>query len=203
MPPMDPSMMGGAPPMGAAPMGAPPGPPPPPPGKEPILGPLKGVGDLLRDAGIEQLIASNPDEDEEGLALKIWTQYGGEPDGEVDPTKVGERKAGEPPPPPDAVDAELKDTDQERWRRLPDGKTIADITSLGDLAEIMRSVIFGAIKKLKTPPAPPGGMPGMPPPMASIGLRMIRLAIQMADVSPDLADRLRAASTVSGMRRRS
>lgn len=198
-PPMDPSMMGGASPMGAAPMGgAPPG--PPPPGKEPLLGPLKGVGDVLRDAGIEELIASNPDANDEKLAIKIWTQYGGKPNGEIDPRKTGERRSGKPAEMPDA---ELEETDSKRWERLPKGKTIGDITSLGEIAEMMRSIIFGAVKKLKTPPAPPGGAPGMPPPMASsTNLYMMRLATRMISVAPDLADRLRIAADVREMRRR-
>jgi hypothetical protein len=200
-PPMDPSMMGGAPPMGAAPMGgAPPGPPPPPPGKEPLLGPLKGVGDVLKDAGIEELVASNPDADDERLAIKVWTQYGGKPDGKVDPRKVGQRKTGQPP---EMADVELQETEDKRWERLPKGRTIGDITSLGEMAEMMRSIIFGAVKKLKTPPAPPGGAPGMPPPMAATNVDMMRLAVRMLPVASDLADRLRTAADAREMRWRS
>jgi len=199
-PPMDPSMMGGAPPMGAAPMGGvPPGPPPPPPGKEPLLGPLKGVGDILRDAGIENLIASNPDADDEKLSIKVWTQYGGKPNGEIDPRKTGERMSGQPSEMPDA---ELEETDSKRWERLPKGKTIGDITSLGEIAEMMKPIIFGAVKKLSTPPPPPGG--GMPPPMAArTNLDMMRLATRMLPVASDLADRLRVAADQREMRRRS
>ena len=201
--PMDPSMMGappmgappmGAPPMGAAPMGAPPmgGPMPPPPGKEPLTGPLKGVGDILRDAGIEELVAANPNATDEELADKVWAQYGGDADGGVDPKKVGERAPQEEPPAPEETEAELKDTVQERWKRLPMGKTIGDIMSLGELQEMMKPVIFGAVKKLSTPPAPPGG--GMPPMASVIGLHMMRLADRMYPDARDLADRLASLS---------
>ena len=164
MPPgggMPPPPGGEMPPMGAAPMGMPPG-PPPPTGPPPIAGPIDSIGEIVYDANLDKYIAEHTDEDENEIALSIWEDYGGNQDGTVDPDKKGRRSDADANRPPEAVQQEIKDTADRKWERLEDGKTVADITSLEELIGIMKTMIFGTVKKYSTPPAPPPGA-GAPP----------------------------------------
>lgn len=158
-PGMDP-MGGMPPPMGAAPMGMPPA--PAPTGPPPIAGPIDSIGEIVYDANLDKYIAEHTDEDENELALSIWLGYGGNEDGTCDPKKVGRRDESDADRPPEAVQQEIKDTDDRKWERLEEGKTIADITSLDEVVAIMKTMVFGTVKRYSTPPPPP---PGAAPPM--------------------------------------
>lgn len=187
--------MGGPPPMpGEAPMpGAPPmgGPPPmggglppmpgmpPPPGadgaapnmpKEKIGSPLSTVFEILYDADVmKDIQGAGKTKDE--IANDIWTTYGGTETGGTDPSKVGARNPENKEISPEDEEHEQKSTEKHRWRRLPLGKTIDEITSLEELNDSIGGIMSG----LKKPPAPPGG--GMPPGMAAnVVKNLVRLA---------------------------
>lgn len=190
MPPMGPDPMGGAPPMGPDPMGGMGGPPmggppgaPGAPGeaeKPSIAGPLSSIGEILYDFDIEKFIAMHPAKTQEELAEDVWEAYGGNSDDTVDADKVGERSEKDSQRPPEEVTKEVENTEETKWKRLPIGKTIADITSVAEIKSLMNSLIFGTIKMFKTPAAPPGG--GMPP-LAATKNDMTKLA---ADIKKDL-----------------
>ena len=154
--------MMGMPPMGGMPAGAPMGGPPAPTGPPPIAGPLDSIGEIVYDSNVDKYIAENTNEDEGEIALSIWEDYGGNPDGTADPHKIGKRTKKDTNRPPDVVAKEVLDTDERKWERLENGKNISEITSLEELSSIMKSMIFSTVKKYSTPPPPP---PGAAPPM--------------------------------------
>ena len=164
--------MGGMPPMGGMDMagmgGMPPMPAPDPPGPPQVLKPINTIGELLMDVDVEEIIASNPTATDEEIANIIWREYGGNRNGSVDRDKVGERTNSRP------IDSmELDATENEKWKRLESGKTIADIIDLGEIEEFVSSLKYSVLKKINTPEAPPGG--GMP--MASTYKdKMIKMA---------------------------
>ncbi len=130
MPPMDPSMGGMPPaPMGAMPMGAPPmgGDPAMDP---PIPGPLESIGEIIYDFDLDKFIAAHGDQEEDELAKAVWEAYGGLPNGKADPSKTGSRDQNSSQRDPSIVAQEVQSTMNQKWMRLPRGKTIADVTSL-------------------------------------------------------------------------
>lgn len=184
MPPMDglPPMppLGGSPPLPPPGGGTPPMPgmPPPPGGapgaapgmpKEKIGSPLSTVFEILYDADVmSDIQGAGKTKDE--IANDIWTTYGGNETGGVDPSKVGARNPDNKDISPEDEEHEQKSTDKHRWRRLPLGQTIGDITSLEELNDSIEGIMSG----LKKPPAAPGG--GMPPGMAKTLPILVRLA---------------------------
>ena len=164
-PPMGMDPMGGMMPPAGAPMGMPPMPAgaPPPTGPPPIAGPLDSIGEIVYDSNLDKYIAENSNEDDQELALSIWTDYGGNPDGTAAPEKKGRRTEDDASRPIEAVMQEIKDTSDRKWERLEEGKTIDTITSFEELVSIMKSMIFGTVKRYSTPPAPPPGAGGAPP----------------------------------------
>lgn len=178
MPPMGPPP-GGPPPPGMPPMGGPPMPPPSgtPPGtpKEKIGSPLATVFEILYDADALTNIQGAGKSINE-LSNDIWTMYGGTETGEVNPGKVGQRPPDNKNVSPEQEEHEEQATENSRWRRLPLGKNIGDITTLEELHNSIEGIMSG----VKKPPAPPGGPggapPGMPPGLASILPHLVRLA---------------------------
>jgi hypothetical protein len=171
MPGMPPPDMGGMPPM----PGAPPAMPMAADGGRPELsGPLDTLAKILYDYDIADKITNDTATDPEELTMNVWKAYGGNEMGGADSDKTGNRTKDALKAPPDQQEAERNTTDDSRWLRLPDGKTIADVTSIDDIGEVMTGLIYG-VTKSKSPAAqaPPGGMP---PPMAAVYRQMVRLA---------------------------
>jgi hypothetical protein len=155
MPPMDPMMGMGMP---AAPMAMPAA--PPASSQKQIKIPLSNLGLILADAGIELKIMEQLEDGGQDIANKIWLQYGGEEDGNVDEEKRGKRNDTE-----EATDEEIKNTDKTRWERLPVGQNLLDLEiTLDDFANAVKFLSFGFAKnksKEQAGGAAGGGMPGM------------------------------------------
>lgn len=156
MPPMDP-MAGMGMAMPAAPMAMPAA---PAEAQKQIKIPLSNLGLILADAGIEIKLMEQLEDNEQDIANKIWVQYGGTEDGDVEEGRVGKRKANE-----EADDAEIKATDKSRWERLPEGQNLQDLEiTLEDFANAVKFLSYGFAKnkgKEQGAGAAGGGMPGM------------------------------------------
>jgi len=156
-PPMDPMAGMGMP---AAPMAMPGPPPAPPSGQKQIKVPLANLGLILADSEIEKRLLEELEDNEQGIANKVWIQYGGTEDGGVDEEKRGKRKDSA-----EATEEEIKATDKTRWERLPEGQNLNDLEiSLDDMANAVKFLSFGFAKnkgKEQGGGAPGGGMPGM------------------------------------------
>ena len=156
MPPMDP-MAGMGMAMPAAPMAMPAA---PAEVQKQIKIPLSNLGLILADAGIEIKLMEQLEDNEQDIANKIWVQYGGTEDGDVEEGRVGKRKANE-----EADDAEIKATDKSRWERLPEGQNLQDLEiTLEDFANAVKFLSYGFAKnkgKEQGAGAAGGGMPGM------------------------------------------
>lgn len=154
--PMDP-MAGMA--MPAMPM-AMPAPAPPASSQKNILVPLANLGLILADSEIEKRLLEQLEDNEQGIANKIWVQYGGTEDGGVDEEKRGKRNESE-----EATPEEVKATDKTRWERLPEGQNLNDLEiSLDDMANAVKFLSFGFAKnkgKEQGGGVAGGGMPGM------------------------------------------
>lgn len=139
--------------------------------------PLENLGMILKDINVVKMIQENPSSgkklnthSEEELGNKIWQMYGGDKFGGVNPGRVGERV-----PKKEVSDEEVSRTEDTRWKRLPSGKTLADLDiTLQDIVDNVEAISFGnSIAKKKEAPAGGGG--GL---MASIihHRRMVRLS---------------------------
>jgi hypothetical protein len=138
-----------------------PGPPPEPAsGQKQITVPLSNLGLILADSEIEKRLLEQLEDNEQGIANKVWIQYGGTEDGGVAEEKRGKRKDTE-----EATPEEMKATDKTRWQRLPEGQNLNDLEiSLDDMANAVKFLSFGFAKnkgKEQGGGAPGGGMPGM------------------------------------------
>ena len=157
MPMMDP--MGGMG-MPAMPMAMPGPPPAPNSAQKQITVPLSNLGLILADSEIEKRLLEELEDNEQGIANKVWIQYGGTEDGGVDEEKRGKRKDSE-----QATPEEMKATDKTRWERLPEGQNLNDLEiSLDDMANAIKFLSFGFAKnkgKEQGGAPAPGGMPGM------------------------------------------
>jgi hypothetical protein len=197
--------MGSAPPMGAPPMGMPPMGAPPmgmpampatgpmgapsvspmassPPERPEIDAALDSLGKILYDVDVTEQIENNSATSADDLAMKIWIQYGGRKDGQVEEGKVGQR--GEDAIPPQEAEKERKATNHSKWMRLPLGQTIADVTSLEEITKVMTPLMLEVTKSAKAGEAGAAGGAGggMPPGLASIKANMIRIANQLDKV---------------------
>lgn len=179
----DPTMA--PPPAGAMPPGMPPAPMPMPgaapampmadTGSRPELsGPIDTLAKVLYDYDIATEISNHAAKNPEELSMAVWQAYGGDDMGNADSEKSGRRSEQSLEAPQEQKDAEREATEDSRWLRLPAGKTIADITTLDDINEVMTGLIYGITKAKNTANAAPPG--GMPPPMASVFRQMVRLA---------------------------
>ena len=170
MPPMDPMGLG-MPPMGATP---PVQPMSSPPDRVEITAELDNLGKILYDVDIKEKIGNEVGTDVKDIAQEIWQMYGGNEFGNADEGKVGKRT--EEALIGNQAKQEREATKDARWERLPEGKTITDITSLKELLKVMNGLAMGAVKESAgeeaAGAAPPGGMP----PMMASSLRTVRLA---------------------------
>lgn len=163
-PPADPMMgdpLAGGMGMPASPMAMPGSPPAAPnSSQKQILVPLENLGLILADAEIEKKLLEQLEDNEQDIANDVWTMYGGEEDGGVDPEKRGKRKYDE-----DASEEEIKATNKTRWERLPEGQNLLDLEiTLDDFANAVKFLSFGFAKnkgKEQGGGAAGGGMPGM------------------------------------------
>ena len=156
MPPMDPMAGMGMP---AMPMAMPGAPAAPPTNQKQIKIPLSNLGLILADAGVELKIMEQFEDGEQDIANKIWIQYGGEEDGNVDEGKRGKRTDNE-----EASDEEIKATNKTRWERLPSGQNLEDLEiTLDDFVNAVKFLSYGFAKNKSKEQgaAPGGGMPGM------------------------------------------
>lgn len=152
---MDLGMLGGPPPMGGAPAG---GPAPAPMGPKPF--PLENIGMILQDAEIQKLLSekfSNTEHidttGEEEIANEIWLQYGGEIKGGIVPGRTGEREDKK-----EVDQTEIENTDETRWKRLPEGETLQSLgITLQNVVDAVRSISFGMSKEKIKGPAGGGG----------------------------------------------
>lgn len=119
----------------------------------PILYPLDNIGAILSDAPIGLLIKNNLTKTDSVIANNIWEMYGGDKFGGVNSSFEGKRKLGE-----EADQSELERTENRRWERLPEGKTIKDITSLDELVLAVRNFSLGITKQESASEKGGGGM---------------------------------------------
>jgi hypothetical protein len=171
----------GAPPMGMPPMGAPPVMPTAAPGapvdpeREEIGSPLDTLGKILYDVDAPTLIMQMTGSSPEDVATSVWEMYGGEKTGGVDKSKIGAR-IPKTDVEPEEEKKEQKATENSRWRRLPQGKHIGNITRLDELVSTMKGLVMNTIKNesKKGQGGPGGGAPPMP--MASAKQKWVRMA---------------------------
>ena len=144
-----------------------------------IGGPIDNMAKLVSDADVETMIKTESNLSEEEIALKVWEKYGGEPDGKVNPMKVGNRSEQDENRSFEQIDKEKKfqDENEEAFKRLPKGKTLLDMDiTLEDLTQSIKSMPFSIVQKVKGQAGgqQPGGMPGMG--MASSKFQLVKLA---------------------------
>lgn len=181
MPPMDPMMgagMGAPPPPGVPTAGAAAGP------TAPILTPLDSAGAILSDFGIDnslKTMLSNSSRSgstgEQEIGMLIWRNYGGNSNGGVYPNRVGKRKYDAPLEEPEKLsiveDGDLRPI-QNRWIRLPEGKTLEDLEITLENIQTAVSAISLSTSISSAAQAKAGGGGG---PMASITIdKMVRVA---------------------------
>jgi hypothetical protein len=129
--------------LGAAPMAG--GAPPAPSSvvKPLVKYPLSSINLILQDADVNQHIMGGNDLDK--ITDDIWIQYGGIDSNSklpgIDSTRIGERRDGE-----EVTDEELKITNSQRWKRLPEGKSIQDITSKDEIKKQLMGNTVNMIK---------------------------------------------------------
>ena len=148
-------------------------PAPPPPGGAPagadtttaqgVPYPLENLGMILKDAELQkklsEILSSSSNigsTSEEEIANVIFQMYGGNKLGGIDEWKKGERK-----PDKQVDDEEINSTRKERWKRLPEGKTLDTLeipVTLDNIMSAVKAISFG-ISKAKSKEAPAGGGP--------------------------------------------
>lgn len=112
-----------------------------------IYSPLDSLGKILADLDVKKYLMNNFGESAEDLAHKIWVMYGGS-ENEIDPGMKGERMDS-----PVSEDETLQNkiqtdeynrTRNSRWKRLPKGVSIDEITS----PESIKNTILGGFEQL-------------------------------------------------------
>lgn len=164
------------PPMGGPPMPGAPG-APPPPEESMVPGPLDSINKILLDS--EAMDKLKSPQDIQAIAMDIWEQYGGLPNGKVDPRRVGKRSETDENRQAAEVKIENDANEERKWERLPLGKTIIDIVgSFPDFMDDIKKLAPSVVKEMKGGGAPPGGAPpgGMPPMMAASNNLMLKMA---------------------------
>ena len=176
MPPMDPMAGMGMP---AAPMAMPAA--PPASSQKQIKIPLSNLGLILADAGIELKIMEQLEDGGQDIANKIWLQYGGGIKGGIVPGRVGEREDKK-----EVDQTEIENTDETRWKRLPEGETLQSLgITLQNVVDAVKSISFGMSKEKIKGPAGGGG------PMAFSKDKLVRTADHLDSLGfYSLADKL-------------
>lgn len=157
--------------LGALPTGGPGGPPgldggmpggaPPQQGQQNnfqvIYSPLDSLGKILADLDFKTFLSNNFGTDPSQLAHKIWVMYGGNED-ELGADKKGERldnpSSSDMMEQQEQQEAEYNATRNARWKRLPRGVGIDQITSTGTLAMAITSAFDTLAKSYSKPPQP-------------------------------------------------
>jgi hypothetical protein len=149
--PMDPGMG-----MPTDPMAA----PAPTGDRQEIIGPINSIAQVFYDYDVAKYIQNNLHLNEKDLASKIWSEYGGNPDGTSDESKSGKRTDNNLKLSPEDANKEREQTKNSKWERLEENKTIEDIISLSELGNIVKGLIYGVVMKSSAQAAaPPGGAP--------------------------------------------
>lgn len=164
MPPMDMGAgmgLGAMPPMPGAPAAGAPGGAVDTTSAQGVPYPLENLGMILKDAELQkklsEILSSSSNigtTSEEEIANYIWKMYGGNKLGGVDDWKKGERK-----PDIQSDEEEINNTKDTRWKRLPEGKTLATLeipVTLDNIMQAVKAISFG-ISKAKSKEAPAGG----------------------------------------------
>lgn len=126
--------------------------------RQEIIGPINSIAQILYDMDVAKYIQNNLHLNEKELALKVWSEYGGNDDGTVDEAKAGNRTKENLTFSPEDAGKERESTENSKWERLEKNKTIADIISYEDLGKIIKGLIYGVVLKTSTQAAtPPGG----------------------------------------------
>jgi hypothetical protein len=151
----------GAPPMPGAPAGGPAGGAADTTTAQGVPYALENLGMILKDAELQkklsEILSSSSNigsTSEEEIANVIFQMYGGNKLGGIDEWKKGERK-----PEKQVDDEEIKNTRKERWKRLPEGKTLDTLdipVTLDNIMSAVKAISFG-ISKAKSKEAPAGG----------------------------------------------
>jgi len=123
--------------------------------------PLENLGMILKDAELQkklsEILSSSSNvgtTSEEEIANVIFQMYGGNKLSGIDSWKKGERA-----PDKQVDDKEIKSTREERWKRLPAGKTLDTLeipVTLDNIMQAVKAISFG-ISKAKSKEAPAGG----------------------------------------------
>lgn len=112
-----------------------------------IHSPLDSLGKILADVDIKTFLQNNFGDDPDTLAHKIWVMYGGSED-EISPGKKGARQdkpaSGDMMQQQKIQDEEYNATRNARWRRLPLGVSIEEITS----TQALSNAIMGGFSDL-------------------------------------------------------
>lgn len=153
--------------------------------------PIESSGMILLDADVEKRLKEQfstgaiNSTSEQTIANDIWKEYGGTEISGVNPSRKGKRKENT-----EVDDAEIKRTEDSKWERLPEGKTLADLDiKLEDLVEMVTAWSQG-IASLKKKEAPAGGGGGMG--LASFNLdKLIKTAKTLDEIGQySLADKI-------------
>lgn len=108
-----------------------------------IYSPLDSLGKILADLDFKAFLENHFGSDSEDLARKIWIMYGGSED-DLKPGKKGLRKdkptSADTNQQSQSQQEEYNSTRNTRWKRLPMGVSIDEIT---DLESINKAIIGG------------------------------------------------------------
>jgi hypothetical protein len=120
-----------------------------------IYSPLDNLGKILADLDIKSYLQGNFGDDPDQLAHKIWVMYGGA-ENELSPGKKGERQdkpiSSDPVAQQQAQEQEYNNTRNARWKRLPLGVSIEQITSPESISLTIRGG-FENLSKMNSKPA--------------------------------------------------
>lgn len=135
--------------------------------REEIGSPLTSLAMIMYDIDLDSFIDQNISETPEQIATKIWELYGGDELGiNGGNGKLGARKLRY-----DVSEEEEKkereQTKDQRWKRLPEGKMISDITTFDEISNYVQGAMFDKTKHLGQggsggDMSGGGGMPPMP-----------------------------------------
>ena len=146
IPGMETMPTGGMPPMGE--------PAPPQPTFKIIYSPLDSLGKILADLDFKTFLQNHFGDNARDLAMKIWEMYGGDPE-ERHRGKKGERKdkpaSDDMAKQSEAQQQEYNATRDERWRRLPLGVSIDEITNTSALERAITGGFMTLSKGISKP----------------------------------------------------
>ena len=137
-------------------------PPSAPSERQEIIGPITSLSQIFYDMDVAKFIQNNLHIGPQKLTKKIWTDYGGKPDGKANFSNTGNRTEDNLKLSTDDASKERKDTEDSKWKRFEKNKTISDIISYDDLGKVVEGLIYGVIQKANASAAAPAGGAGGP-----------------------------------------